>query len=55
MSFLLEMAGTSAGSVFYKLPFSDQASFSKVCTIRSAVRPSQRSGRVVCFHSPCIR
>ena len=27
--------------------------FSSVCTMRSAVRPSQRSGRVVCFHSPC--
>lgn len=27
--------------------------FISVCTIRSAVRPSQRSGRVVCFHSPC--
>ena len=27
--------------------------FSSVCTMRSAVRPSQRSGRMACFHSPC--
>ena len=26
--------------------------FNNTCTMRSAVRPSQRSGRTLCFHSP---